>query len=158
MFCFNICWHYLKSFLLQIASYTHTQRIIYVYNSNLILMPIIYIQLPHNSNFNSISKDLWIAMFNYWKFSVQFYRLFRQIVHSTQDIILPNRVKVRGMVFNATFNNISVISWWLKPEYTEKTTDLPQVTDKYINVVSSTPCLSGIRTHNVSGDRQWLHR
>jgi hypothetical protein len=30
-----------------------------------------------------------------------------------------------------------------KPEYLEKTTDLPQVTDKY-NVVSSTPRLSGI--------------
>ena len=39
------------------------------------------------------------------------------------------------MVFNATFNNISVISWrqfywWEKPEYSEKTTDLSQVTDK----------------------------
>ena len=39
------------------------------------------------------------------------------------------------MVFNATFNNISVILWrsiywWRKPEYSEKTTDLSQVTDK----------------------------
>jgi hypothetical protein len=39
------------------------------------------------------------------------------------------------MLFNATFNNISVISWWSvllvdKQEYQEKTTDLPQVTDK----------------------------
>ena len=35
------------------------------------------------------------------------------------------------MVFNATFNNISVISVLLvrKPQYPEKTTDLPQVTD-----------------------------
>jgi len=37
------------------------------------------------------------------------------------------------MVLNATFNNISVISWcsvywWKKPEYPEKTTDLPKVT------------------------------
>jgi len=36
------------------------------------------------------------------------------------------------MVFNTTFNNISVISWWLvllveeTGEYPEKTTDLPQ--------------------------------
>ena len=41
-------------------------------------------------------------------------------------------VRVRNIVFNATFNNISVISWrsfycWRKPEYPEKTTDLPQV-------------------------------
>jgi len=39
------------------------------------------------------------------------------------------------MMFNATFNNISVISWrsvlmWRKPEYPKKTTNLPQVTDR----------------------------
>jgi hypothetical protein len=33
------------------------------------------------------------------------------------------------MVFNATFNNITVISW-LSVLLVEKTTDLPQVTDK----------------------------
>ena len=42
----------------------------------------------------------------------------------------------RFVVFNATVNNISIISWWSvlywwrKPEYPEKTTDLSQVTDK----------------------------
>ena len=43
--------------------------------------------------------------------------------------------------------------WWRKPE---KTTDLPQFTDKLYhiyNVVSSTPRLSGILTQNVRGDR-----
>ena len=37
-------------------------------------------------------------------------------------------------------------------EYPEKISDLPQVTDKLLshNVVSSTPYMSGIRTHNVS--------
>jgi hypothetical protein len=33
------------------------------------------------------------------------------------------------MVFNATFNNNSVVSWWRKPEYVEKITDLSQVTE-----------------------------
>jgi hypothetical protein len=35
------------------------------------------------------------------------------------------------IVFNAVFNNISVISWWsvLLVEHPEKTTNLPQVTD-----------------------------
>jgi hypothetical protein len=46
------------------------------------------------------------------------------------------------MVLNATFNNISIISWFsdLLAEYPEKTIDLPQVTDKTLshNVVLST--------------------
>jgi hypothetical protein len=42
--------------------------------------------------------------------------------------------------------------WWMKPEYSEKTTKLSQVIDKH-NVVSNTPRLRGIRTHNVSGDK-----
>ena len=49
--------------------------------------------------------------------------------------------------------------WWRKPENPEKTTDLSQVTDKLFrhNVVSSTPRLRGVLTHNVSGDRHRLH-
>jgi hypothetical protein len=66
------------------------------------------------------------------------------------------------MVLNATFNNISVVLWQSVSLVEE--TGVPvenhrpklQVTDKLQvshNVVLSTPRLSGIQTHNVSGDR-----
>ena len=47
---------------------------------------------------------------------------------------------VTAMVFNATFNNVSVISWrsvlFVKEnEYPEKTTDLSQVTEKRYHIM-----------------------
>jgi hypothetical protein len=54
------------------------------------------------------------------------------------------------MLLNATFNNISVISW--RTALLVEETGVPGKKTLSHNVVSSKHRLNGIRTHNVSGD------
>jgi hypothetical protein len=68
------------------------------------------------------------------------------------------------IVFHATFNNISVISW--RSVLFVEETGVPGESHRPFashcqslshNVASSTSRLSGIRTHNVSGDSLYLN-
>ena len=61
---------------------------------------------------------------------------FRALISSFSNVKAreTDLYRIRVMVFNATFNNISAISWWSvllvrKPEY------LPQVTDKLNHIM-----------------------
>ena len=81
------------------------------------------------------------------------------------DVPWLSRFGLLFMVFNATFNNISVISW--RSVLLVGETGVPGENYRPVanhwqtlshDVVSNTPRLGLVRTHNVSGDKYWLHR
>jgi hypothetical protein len=65
------------------------------------------------------------------------------------------------MVFNSTFNNISVISWRqvLLVDETEENHNMSQVIDKIYHIMlhRQQPAINGVQTHNFSGYKHWLH-
>ena len=82
---------------------------------------------PH---FYNLHIDLFIVIFKFI------------IAANSSTSITNSKVSWFGwfVVFNATFNNISVTSWWSvllmeEQEYQEKTTDLSEVTDKLYHIM-----------------------
>ena len=99
-----------------------------------------------------------IPGFNHYKIitSWNFYAIY---VHLLRYAIICNHGGCGFMVFNATFNNISNISWG--QFFVEETgvrgesTDLSQVTDKRYRITFDRVhlAMNGIQTNNVSDDR-----
>jgi hypothetical protein len=96
-----------------------------------------------------------LILFSLHHFSIGFLNCSYSVLLLGSHFI-PNLHMVRVMEFNATFNNISVISWWsvLLVEKSRVSEENRHAADHWQalshNIVSSTPRLSGIWTENVS--------
>jgi hypothetical protein len=64
------------------------------------------------------------------------------------------------MVFNSTFNNISVISWQsvLVVEETGVPGENHQHVGSHLQTLSHNVVSNGVRNNNFSGDMHWMHR